>query len=188
MAILFSVVCEPGMNAQELKVDCAAFPSAKRNGRQFYVVFYNVNIPIFILNDPAERRNALERTRALFLEDFGVEEAVYFQVSASYILKHQDTGDERDWRGSFQTKLNNPSLLSEFQQFRSATFVDTVNPIIDNAENKLFQNGRDSKWTFERLQSIIISAQCLVFDTNAILLKRNLVRKRKRLRVTFDLP
>lgn len=171
-----------------LKVDATAFKSSDNNRQRFFVVFFNINIPAFVVNDAEQRRDALNRTRDLLVDDFGVRETVFFQITATYILKNAETNDERQWKGSFQTKLNNPSLLSEFQQFRNDTFVEIANGIISNAEAKLLQNGRNSKWTFERLQSIIVNAQCLVFESHSVLQKRSLVRRQKRFRVTFDLP
>jgi hypothetical protein len=173
----------------QLKVDCTAFHSPKsRQSVEFFNVIYNINIPADVVHNPEQRQNALERTRNLLRQDFNGGVSVFYQITGTYVLIHSESGQTMEWVGSFQEELHNPSLVQDFELFDPATFVDTVFPLLNNVEEKLTWNGRDTKWKFDRLQSIIINSQSIVLSTHSVLRIRNLKRKKRKFRNTFDLP
>jgi len=48
-------------------------------------------------------------------------------------------------------------------------------------------NGRDTKWEFESLQSVIINTQTTVFKNHRVLHDRNMQGRRRKFRQTFEL-
>ena len=143
---------DPRDRLEQLKVDCTAFNLRK----DIYLVQYNVNLPRPIVLNLDERQNALERVRALLILEFG-SLPIEFQITGTYVLKNSETGEERNWHGSFYTGLNNPSVVSDFQLFDRRTFVNTVFQSLNTAEAKFIDHGRGSKWKFEYLHSIILN-------------------------------
>lgn len=174
----------PPNRTHQLKVDCTAV----RQQHNQYVVIYNINLPRDIVRDPTQRLDALQRVRALLISDFSGVNNLSFQITGTYTLRHSETNEVKDWVGSFSTQINNPSVISQFQLFNRQTFVNTVFQILNTAEAQLLYNGRNSKWKFEELQSIIINVNCNVDGKHPVLKKRRLVRRKIRFRNTFALP
>ena len=170
-----------------LYVDCTSFQSQDLKKSKDYVVVYNINIPALVVNDPAARQNALERVKMLLEEDF-YNVQVDYQLTGTYWLVNSETGERKEWVGDFYSGLHNAAVIEEFQFFNKNTFVDTVFNILENVEEKLLWNGRSTKWKFERLQSIIINAQCVVPENHRVLYKRQMGKRKKKFRNTFVLP
>ena len=161
----------------ELKVD-STFLKLEQDS---VVVVYNINIPEHYLHDQAELIRVLERIQFVITRDFGILSVLY-QISASYILKQSNTGQNKTWTGSFFARNNTPGLIADFQQFNPATFVrQSLNQLI-NIEPKLRWNGVDTKWNFDQLLSIIFNVQCKVSSRNPIV-----TNKRHREHRTFSL-
>lgn len=174
---------------QLLTVDCIAYNSIQEgNNKDHFVVQYNINIPAVVVQDPAARLDALERTRNLIENDFNNTDLVDYQITGTYELRNVDTNLVREWVGNFYAGLNNPAVIQDFQLFESNSFINTVWPLLDNVNAQLLFNGRDSKWKFERLQSIIINVQCTVFKNHRVLQNRQLTRGNRRFRRNFILP
>ena len=174
---------------QLLTVDCIAYNSIqeKRN-KNYFTVEYNINIPADVVHNPEERINALERVKNLLETDFEQRDIIDYQMTGTYELRNTETGLLREWVGNFYAGLNNPAILQEFQVFDGHSFVNDVYPMLDHVEAQLLFNGRDSKWKFERLQSIIFNVQCTVHENHKVLQNRKLTRKKRKFRRTFELP
>jgi hypothetical protein len=172
----------------QLKVDCTAYNLSDTRNKEHFVVVYNINVPATVVNDQESRLNALERICLLLESDFGRNEIVNYQITGTYILRNSESGDTKEWVGSFYAGTHNPAIVADFQLFNSDTFVNTVFPILNNVEEKLLWNGRNTKWTFERLQSVIINAQCTVNKSHPILQIRKLIRRKTKFRNIFNLP
>jgi hypothetical protein len=63
--------------------------------------------------------------------------------------------------------------------------VNSAHFLLENVGQKLLYNGRDPKWQFESLQSVIINAQTIVRKTH--LSNRNLNGRRRKFRQIFEL-
>ena len=174
---------------QHLTVDCIAYNSIEENRKKdYFVVQYNINIPAYIVQDPVTRLDALERARNLIDTDFGFSDPIDYQITGTYELRNINTNMVREWVGSFYAGLNNPAIIQNFQLFDGNLFVNTVWPTLENVNTQLLFNGRDSKWKFDRLQSIILNVQCTVDKTHRILSNRGLTRANKKFRKRFELP
>jgi|688.fasta_scaffold05428_20 hypothetical protein len=174
---------------QHLTVDCIAYNSIEENKKKnYFVIQYNINIPAAVVNNPIGRLEALERARVLIESDFGLNETVDYQITGTYELKNVDTNMVREWVGNFYAGLNNPSIIQDFQLFEGFSFVNTVWPLLENVGAKLLFNGRDSKWKFERLQSIILNVQSTVYENHPLLQKRKLLQGKRKFHRSFDLP
>ena len=140
-----------------LKVDSTCL----KVDRDFCLIVYNINIPQLYLNDRGELSDVLDRIKQRLIEDFGNLSSLY-QISASYILKHSESGEIRTWTGSFFARNNVLGVIADFEQFSDATFVRQSLQQLTNAEEKLLANGFDTKWKFDTLLSVIFNIQCKV--------------------------
>jgi hypothetical protein len=155
--------------------------------RDFYLVEYNINIPAFVVYNREERWNALERIRVLLETDFNPTDEIDYQITGTYVLRNTENNDTREWVGSFYAGLHNPAIIQDFQLFDRNSFVNTVHLSLENVDEKLLYNGRDTKWEFESLQSVIINVQTTVFKTHRVLVDRRLQGRRRKFRQTFEL-
>ena len=113
-------------------------------------------------------------------------------MTASYELKHEETGAERHWSGSFMPGGNTLNNLGEFRLF-GPNFETEVKYLadIDRATERLRFVGLDTKWKFESLTSIVINVQALVIRNHPTLHNRDLLhhaRRFHRSHITFPLP
>jgi len=173
---------------QLLTVDCTAYNSIQTDqSKDFYLVEYNINIPAFAVHDPGSRRDALERIRVLLETDFNPTDVIDFQITGTYVLRNTENQDTREWVGSFYAGLHNPAIIQEFQVFDSQSFVNSVFLLLENVDEILLYNGRDTKWEFESLQSVILNVQSTVYKTHRVLSDRNMRGRRRKFRQTFEL-
>jgi len=146
-----------------LKVDTTCL----KVDQDFYLIIYNINIPQFYLDDRGELTQVLNRIKQLLIQDFGTLNVLY-QISASYILRHSESGETKTWTGSFFARNNTLGVIADFQQFNAATFViQSLNQLV-NVEQKLRANGFDTKWKFDQLLSVIFNVQCRKQTNNAV--------------------
>jgi len=101
----------------------------------FNLIIYNINIPAHYLQDRGELTEILERVRYVLIRDFSTFSITY-QITASYILKHSENGQQKTWCGS----TRNGNLMSSCQS--SSTFnanCPEINPLlpIEDTENTL---------------------------------------------------
>jgi hypothetical protein len=80
-----------------------------------------------------------------------------------------------------------PAVLQDFQLFDRRSFVNTVHNLFENVDKRLLYNGRDTKWEFDSLQSIIINVQSTVVEGHQIIRARRLGGRRRKFRQTFEL-
>ena len=176
---------QPGRNV--LKVDALSMPY-KEAGFAYFIVVYNVNIPIEITEDQEECQEVLERVCDLVTTDF-TGEKVYYQITASYVLVHAITGQQRVWSGSFYAHGNAPAQLTAFESFNRHTFVASAIEGITDAERKLARwGGLESQWKLDHLESIIFNIQARVLDYHPVIQRRRFPRHGRKGCRTFPLP
>lgn len=173
------------LTLQDLKVDQTVLQS-EHSG----IFVTNINIPESELGN---LDSVLERVRLLIVNDYVNVPNVQYQVCASYELRNTETGDVRQWTGSFNPRGNQSNALSNFQTFsRDFTNVvlDACSP--DNVYRKLRFYHVQTNWVFSRLNSIVICVQAVVNLNHPTLLRRGLLTKkygrRKRAVCSFYLP
>jgi len=178
------------LNRQHLKVDVTA---VSLDGSPNYLILYNCNVPERIIYDNNLSRDAFDRIGRLIQEDFPPPLPVYFQITGAYYLKHQVTGDEYLWTGSFHGKYSSAAQLTPFYQFIGAdNFSQFAFNMTRQPEVSFTWVGRDTAWTFDRLEAIIVNVQCEVSNRNDIFEKRHLMQlrhgRRRRNHKTFHVP
>jgi hypothetical protein len=174
---------------QLLTVDCTAYRAVQFDHNDRLTVEYNINIPAFVVHNPDLRRNALERVRVLLETDFNPADQIYYQITGTYVLRNTENNDTCEWVGSFYAGLHNPAVLQDFQLFDRRLFVNTVHNLLETVDEQLLYNGRDTKWEFDSLQSIIINVQSTVVERHRVIQQRRLKQgiRRRKFRQTFDL-
>lgn len=156
------------LTIQDLKVDQTVIPS-DNNG----IFVTNINIPESEFDN---LDNVLERTRQLIVTDYSNVPRVQYQVCATYLLRNTQTGDQRQWTGSFNPRGNQSNTLSQFTLFNN-NFVDNVRNscLPENVLGKLRFYHVQTNWVFQKLTSVIIAVQALVSLTHPTLLRRSLL-------------
>jgi hypothetical protein len=104
-------------------------------------------------------------------------------------LQNTENNDTREWVGPFYAGRHNPALLQDFQLFDRHSFVNIVHILLETVDKQFLYNGRDTKWEFDSLQSIIINVQSTVVKGHRVIRERRLEqgRRRRKFRQTFDL-
>lgn len=180
-----------------LKIDQTAIQTNNR-----YVLISNVNIPVEYLTVVGDgggggggevaKRELLERVNQFIRAEYTHTNPVYFEVTATYQLKHRDTNNVRQWLGSFAPRIG--PMLFDPEIYSEATFVRKLVNTLDVEQisvKLLHMNGLDSDWVFDKLYSVIIHISSLVPKEYHILYRRNLFhqgRRTTRKVATFDLP
>lgn len=179
-------------NETDLRVDCTALYNLKRDN---YLIIMNVNYNYNIITNATLFREALQKT-ANFIETAVSDHGpVSYQVNASYYIRHQTTNDVRLFRGSFFLEGNKHLSLSGpiFIRFNRETFVNSVlqHSNLDRARQTLTWSDSDSKWTFDSVNSVIVSFQFSRSRLDPFVVQHQLVSprhgRRKRRHVTFTL-
>jgi len=162
--------------------------TAVLNKNDTVTVIYNINIPKIIAENNQSRLNALETVNNLLRRDFQTT-PVYMQITASYLLVHTTTGEERIWTGSFWSRGNSPAEIAAFDRVNYDTFVQNTFRNSADVHHVLRWVGRETNWRFESLISLILNCNCKVSKNDDILKRRNLFfyTNRKRPHVTFGL-
>jgi hypothetical protein len=154
---------------QDLKVDQTVLPSENRG-----IFVSNINIPVSELDNLA---NVLARTQQLIQTDYVNVPVIQYQVCATYQLKNINTGDTRQWAGSFNPRGNQNNTLSQFVVFNPDSFA--ANVINASSEDNIFARLRfyhvQTNWVFDKLTSIIICVQAEVDLTHPTLAQRGLL-------------
>lgn len=170
------------LTIQDLKVD-QTYLSSESSG----ILVSNINIPESEFDN---LDNVLERVRQFISTDYVNVVNIQFQVCATYLLKNSETGEQRQWSGSFNPRGNQLNSLSPFQ-----TFAPNFKTIVKNAcaTDNVYRHLRfyhvQTNWVFEKLSSIIISVQAVVNTSHSTLIRRNLTSRRYGRSIqTFLLP
>jgi hypothetical protein len=166
------------LSRSDLKVDATSISSED----QQVIVIYNVNVPVDLVNP-----DTLHRVKTFLQDEFGRNQ-VLFQLTATYVIKNNVTGEEKVWKGSFFARDNALAQLSDFVNLRRVNFVPFVQNIWRTAAEKLNWQGLDTSWTFQNLVSLVINAQTRLGENDRLLFRRQLINGEKRRHVTFELP
>ena len=150
-----------------LKVDQTVlhFGNDNNGNNNNFLLVSNINIPADRLTQD-HLPNVLQRAHNFVLRDYvGIPHSkIHYQVCASYDLRNTATGEIRHWSGSFNPRGNRLNVLSDFQTFSTATFVQSVARACD--PNNIFDKLRffhvQTSWVFDRLNSAIITIQARI--------------------------
>lgn len=172
------------LTLQDLKVDQTALPSGN-----FAILVSNINIPESEFNNLDV---VIERAKNFIVNDYQDAPNILFQVCATYKLKHIESGDTRQWTGSFNPRGNQVNTLCQFQQFTPQFNIHVRNACSeDNVYRRLRFYHVETSWVFDRLTSIIISVQSLVNLQHRTILQKSLLQRRnhgRRTTASFYLP
>jgi hypothetical protein len=167
-----------------LKVDALSVPTSS-SAQTDYIIIYNINVPYVYFNNPTSAVNVLTQIKNVLVRDFLNNQVVY-EISASYQLRHTQTGELRLWTGSFNVRNNVRSRLTGFQLFDPQTFVTLSQEDVEDAPDRLTQAAtQDTKWVLHQIVSIIFNAQSKVPYNSALLF--NFAHHGRRARRTFAL-
>jgi hypothetical protein len=176
------------LTTQDLKVDATSVPMDTVSRT---LVIYNINIPRDVVYSDILWRDAVERTDRLIHNDLLPAFAIYYQVVATYYLTNLLTGEGQLWTGSFFSRGNNHAQLGIFREYDN-TFIDSVSGDVENIEERLNWYDGDTKWVFDRLESVIVNVQAEVSISHPTLLRRHIFQNVSgryiRTHVTFSLP
>ena len=156
------------LTIQDLKVDQTVIPSEDSG-----IFVSNVNIPESEFDN---LDNVLERVKLLILQDYNNLVNIQYQVCATYELRNTETGDQRQWCGSFNPRGNQLNTLGPFQTFDEnfVTFVKgACSP--ENVYRKLRFYHVQTNWVFHKLTSIIVAIQSEINLTHPTLLRKSLL-------------
>ena len=168
-----------------LKVDQTAIPVGKN-----YVLISNINIPKDYL-EPDLIQDIIDRVDYFIKRDYlDSRNSIYFEITATYRLRHATAGTTKMWVGSFSPKFG-PSILE------NTVFDNTFKTIVarlltlENVVASLMSARHlESDWVFDELFSVIIHVSSIVFKEYPVLYQRNLFHGKRRSRkvATLQLP
>lgn len=143
------------LTIQDLKVDQTVLASDNSG-----ILVSNINIPE---REFVNLEAVIARVNAFIISEYGSLGVIHFQVCATYELKHIETGDIRQWTGSFNPRGNQYNTLCQFQEF-SPRFSAIVRQSCsdENVYRRLRFYHVQTNWVFHRLTSFIISVQSRV--------------------------
>jgi hypothetical protein len=169
------------LTRNDLKVDATTLKEDNS-----YIVFFNINVPLRIVEGSEDTfMETCQRIGQFLNRNFTLQEAVYFQVTATYYIVNKKTGHGRLWGGSFSPRANSVAELAPFQRYNTNTFAPLVVRASSNAEDKLQWVGKDTNWEFDRLESIIVNVQSSVGHGHQTFERYGLLAQKY---VTFELP
>jgi hypothetical protein len=153
----------------------------------YRVIFYNFNVTAADVRNLMQRQQVLEKIHTTVNGDFGFDAEIFFAVTATFWLIHSETNQRVEWVGNFYANFdNNPSVIQDFKAYQSDTFVVSSFDLLNHVENILTLNGKNSKWTFESLQSVIFNFQARVLKNHDVINKR-LIQFNNRRQQSFQL-
>lgn len=164
--------------------------TAIRTGNSF-ILISNINIPLEYLDNT---QPIIERLKNFITNEYRNTQPVYYEVTATYQLRHRETNSVRQWLGSFSPRIGpmlfEAEIFSEFNFVANLTRTLNVNFI---CEKLLAANSLDSDWVFDQLYSVIIHVSSMVPKEYHVLYRRNLLhgsgtRRSVRKVANFDLP
>ncbi len=150
-----------------LKVDSTCLKIDAKN----CLIVYNINVPTTYTQDKSELKSVLERIRDVLMRDFK-NLSLQYQITASYMLRHTETGETKTWTGSFIARNNSLGVIADFQSFSPTTFVENSMTQLASANEKLKTTGFSTKWKFDQLLSIIFNIECRVSSRSSVAANR----------------
>lgn len=172
------------LTLQDLKVDQTVLASDHSG-----ILVSNINIPE---SEFTNLEAVIERTKTFIISEYGSLSVIHFQVCATYELKHIESGDIRQWTGSFNPRGNQYNTLCQFQEF-----TPDFNRIVrqscstENVYRRLRFYHVQTNWVFHKLTSFIISVQSRVpLNHPSIAQQQHGRNRRQRMRAhrSFYLP
>ncbi len=124
--------------------------------------------------------SSLIRVRDIVAADFLNATNIYFQLLATYSLVQVETGETRNWTGSFSPRNRVGSELTSHLPFEPESFVPFVlaRTVPNEVHSKLsFGPRRVSVWRLDQVKSIIISFQTKLNVTDDFFRRRPLVER-----------
>jgi len=133
-----------------------------RDNHSSFIIKINYNLPIHRISQEEEAKLLFGRIKDSVSHEFWQEiqqERLYFCISATYTLVHDDNREIRLWQGSFQPRNNQRCLIKESDLFQNNKFVEDVLTAtrLDNVLENLRLTGLDTKWTIGDVKSVIVT-------------------------------
>lgn len=176
------------MDHQSLKVNATALRVAEEPG--FFVLIYNVNIPIGDFGNPDVARRVVD-----FLEQDFATSPAFYQLTATYFLQNRVTGQEKFWSGSFFPAGNARAAAANpaFQLLERGTLERQLRGNPDDVLDWFAVPDVDTAWEVSRLASVVVNVNAKVRRGHPALGRRGLLdvvarRARRRRAVEFALP
>lgn len=174
----------------DLRIDTTAIYN---DDNKDYLTIINFNFPVEIIRDN-NRFDTLARLMADWLETRFGGTNLSFQLTASFLLVHTETGEQRQFTGSFNPRSNQVLSLEgeDFSIFTRDLFLRHVfnNADEDVLRQKLTRPENNSKWEYHSLVSFIVSCQVSLRANHAFLVDKQLTtpnRRRIRKQHTFTI-
>lgn len=165
------------LNAQHLKLDVTTL---EIRGGSEYLAVLNFNVPADQVDDAGRFEHLLGRLANYLDSEFGNQNLrVAYQITSSYYLSHRDTGDERQWTGSFLASQNLSSSLSGpgFRLYDRESFlrVSRASCSPHHIAETLNWGDRDTDWQFSQLASVIFNVQAALPASHGFLRRNDLL-------------
>ena len=162
-----------------LKCDSTVIQNSQ-DGRNV-ILLLNFNLPRATVEErDVELPLRLTQIQNFWEKHFQSQE-VYYQISASYWLQHNITGNRRRWVGSFFARESGAASLTGnvFLKFSPSTFVPQAleSLLPDNVVQSLTVNFLDSAWHFAGFISVIVNSQILVPSDHRYILQHGFLQQ-----------
>ena len=154
-----------------------------------FILISNINIPKVYINR-ADQDEIFTRIENFIDSTYSTLETIWFEISATYLLVHRESGAPREWVGSFNPRFG--PIIHETTIY-DVNFKNILNRVIvlPELEQKLLQfNNIASDWVFDTLYSIIIHVSGFIPKDYPVVYRRGLLNNNGRGRrvATYDLP
>jgi len=158
-----------------------------RDNPSSFIIKINYNLPIHRIRQAEEAKLLFGQIKNWMSHEFWREiqkERLYYCISATCTLVHDDNDAIRLWQGSFQPRNNQRCLIKDSDLFQPNKFEDEVFNAsrLDNVVENLRLAGLDTKWTVGEVKSIIVnfetrcSTQRHTFEPNSQIIPVNRLR------------
>ena len=133
-----------------------------RDNPSSFIIKINYNLPLHRIIQEEEAKVLFGHIKDSVSHEFWQEiqqERLYYCISATYTLIHDDNREIRLWLGSFQPRNNQRCLIKDSDLFQINKFEEEVffASRLDNVLENLRLTGLDTKWTIGDIKSIIIT-------------------------------
>ena len=175
------------LSAQDLKIDQTTIPLS--GPWPSLLLITNINVPYRLFDQLEDILGRIAR----FLDQEYLEEPFRFQLTASLVLHHRATGEQRFWSGSFAPNANYPNTVLPFQTFEADRFVEDTLPLLQgDFIADLNRPNIATDWVLRNIVSVIVSCQGRVRLGHATVVRRGLSTPRngrhQRRHLTYSLP
>ena len=165
-----------GYNA--LKWDITALPNFQNLSNAIVLLNFNLPQNVVLENKNEELKTRLKEIEMFLTNNFESLEVSY-QLSASYWLRNDKTGDRYRWVGSFFARNLEAASVSgsTFIEFDANNFVQNTSDMLtnDNIVRSLTTNFLNSAYHYDELISVRVSCQLLLPVDHKFLLQNDLL-------------